>query len=127
MLPEENSTPSLCVLTADIVFTSFLMFFFFFFSKRAETVSEVGRMPCKSCRERPERMGGGGARGQPLLPGFLHSPFGRFSVRTFKRRTMELVRSDKAGDLTHVLCVEKERNTCSGEKRFLSLAKENRL
>lgn len=105
MLPEENSTPpSLCVLTADIVFTSF---FCFFLSKRAETVSEVGRMPCKSCREGPERMGGV-LRGQPPLPGFLRSPFGRFSVRTFKRRTMELVRSDKAGDLTHVLRVEKE-------------------
>lgn len=52
MFPEEDFTPSLGVLTADIVFTSF--------SKRAETVSEVGRMPCKSCRERPERMGGGG-------------------------------------------------------------------
>lgn len=44
MLPEENSTPSLGVLTADIVFTSF---FVLFFSKRAETVSdEWDEWPC---------------------------------------------------------------------------------
>lgn len=72
----------------------------------------------------------GGPRGQPTLPGFLHSPFGRFSVHTFKRQTMELVRSDKAGDLTHVLC-ERERERVKhlqwGEKVFVSCCKSNRL